>query len=139
MPRRAARETARQPLSGENGVLRPHNRQQEDVTFGIGSRSTLAEKGREPAAPIGRRGLLPTPPDVEALVERWKAMDPLTPEQRKTLRDRLTLRRHFSDVEVAFRRTPQGIEVVAAGLDEIAEFRRTGTREPREAVVYGVG
>jgi hypothetical protein len=139
MPRRAERETPEQPLSREDGVLRPHNRQQEDVTLGIGSRSTLAETGREPAAPIGRHGLLPTPPDVDALLERWEATDPMTPEQRKRLRDRLTLRRHFADVDAAFRRTPQGIEVVAAGLDGIAEFRRTNTREEREGVVYGVG
>jgi hypothetical protein len=63
----------------------------------------------------------------------------MTPEYRKTLRDRLTLAHYFADVEVAFRRTPQGIEVVAAGLDEIAEFRRTSTPEEREGVVYGVG
>ena len=61
------------------------------------------------------------------------------PEYRKTLRDRLTLAHYFSDVEVAFRRTPQGIEVLAAGLNEIAEFRRTSTREQREGVIYGVG
>jgi hypothetical protein len=39
----------------------------------------------------------------------------------------------------AFRRTPQGIVVLAAGLDEIAAFRRTSTREQRQGVVYGVG
>jgi hypothetical protein len=63
----------------------------------------------------------------------------MTPEYRKTLRDRLTLAHYFSDVEVAFRRTPQGIEVLAAGLDEIAAFRRASTREEREGVIYGVG
>jgi hypothetical protein len=39
----------------------------------------------------------------------------------------------------AFRRTPHGIVVLPAGLDEIAEFRRTSTREQRQGVVYGVG
>ena len=55
------------------------------------------------------------------------------------LRDRLTLAHYFSGVEVAFQRTPQGIEVLAAGLGEIAEFRRSSTREEREGVIYGVG
>jgi hypothetical protein len=99
----------------------------------------LVEKGREPAALFGRRGLLPTPPDVEALVERWEALDPMTPEYRKKLRDRLTLAHYFAGVEAAFRRTPQGIEVLAAGLDEIADFRRTSMPEEREGVAYEVG
>jgi hypothetical protein len=79
------------------------------------------------------------PPDVETEVARQQASHPMSAEYLKTLRDRLTLAHYFSDVEVAFRRTPHGIEVLAAGLDEIAEFRRTSTREQRESVVYGVG
>ena len=122
MSHRAEREAPTQPA--------------EDVTLGIGSRSPLIQSEH---AAAGRRGLLPTPPDVDAEVARQEAARPMTPEHRKTLRDRLTLAHYFADVEVAFRRTPQGIEVVAAGLDEIAEFRRITTREEREGVVYGVG
>jgi hypothetical protein len=36
-------------------------------------------------------------------------------------------------------RRPEGIEVLAAGLDEIAAFRRSSGRDERQAVVYGVG
>jgi hypothetical protein len=76
---------------------------------------------------------------VEAEVASQEAGRPMTPEYRKTLRDRLTLAHYFLDVEIAFRRTPHGVEVLAAGPDEIAEFLRTSTREGREGVVYGVG
>jgi hypothetical protein len=145
MPRRAEGDAPEQPSTGGGGVLRPHHRQEtsaqprEEVTHGIGSRSPLVETGHEPAAAVGRRGLLPAPPEVEAEVARQEAGRPMTPEYRRTLSDRLTLAHYFAVVEVAFRRTPQGVEVLAAGLDEIAEFRRAGTREQREGVVYGVG
>ncbi len=145
MPRGAEREASEQPPIGDGGVRLPGNRQenggqpQEDVTLGIGSRSSVVENEREPAARVTLRGLLPTPLDVEAEVARQEAAHPMTPEYRKTLRDRLTLAHYFSDIEIAFRRTPHGIEVLAAGLDEIAEYRRTSTREDREGVIYGVG
>src|SRR5260370_18734749 len=145
MPRRAEREVAEQSSSREGELPRPRNREEMDgespevVTLGVGSRSPLVEKGHEPAALLRLRGLLPVPPEVEAEVEGQEAKYPMTPEYRKTLRDRLTLEHYFSDVEVAFRRTMDGIEVLAAGPDEIAEFRRTTTREERQGVVYGVG
>lgn len=145
MPQHVEEEAPEQPSTSEVGVLGLGNPQErsgqarEDITLGIGSRSLLVKWGHAPGAPAGRRGLLPAAPDVEEDVARQEAGRPMTPEYRKTLRDRLTLAHYFSDVEVAFRRTPQGIEVLAAGLDEIAEYRRTSTREEREGVIYGVG
>ena len=138
-------ETSDQPSTGEEGVVHLYNREEtgaqtrENVTLGIGSRFSLVELRGEPAALVAYRGLLPAPSDVEAEVIRQDAGRPMTPEYRKKLRDRLTLGHYFSDVEVAFRRTPQGIEVLAAGLSEIAEFRRTTTLEERVGVIYGVG
>jgi hypothetical protein len=76
---------------------------------------------------------------VEAEIAKQETNHPMTPEYRKTLRDRLTLEHYFSDVEVAFRRTPAGIEVLAVGQDEIAEFRAASTPDERQGVVYGVG
>jgi hypothetical protein len=99
----------------------------------------VVEAGREPAPATRARGLLPVPPEVEAEVQRQAAKQAMTPEYRKTLRDRLTLEHYFADAPVAFRRTPAGIEVLAAGLDKIAEFRRATTAEEREGVVYRVG
>jgi hypothetical protein len=123
------------PLNNEDVNEQPHAM----VTLGVGSRSPMVDQSREPARLLGLRGLLPVPPEVEAEVERQEAKHQMTPEYRKTLRDRLCLQHYFSDVQVAFRRTPEGIEVLAAGLDEIAHFRRITPREERHDVVYGVG
>jgi hypothetical protein len=145
MSRRAEREAAEQLSTSEGEVARPLNPEgrneepPEPVTLGIGSRSRLVAEVHDAPTLLRLRGLLPAPPEVEAEVKRQEAKQPMTPEYRKTLRDRLTLDHYFSDIEVAFRRTPEGIEVLAAGLDEIAEFRRTTTREERHGVVYGVG
>jgi hypothetical protein len=79
------------------------------------------------------------PPEVEAEVTRQETNHPMTPEYRKTLRDRLTLEYYFADVEVAFRRTSQGLEVLASGLGEIAEFRKSCKCEDLQGVIYGVG
>lgn len=145
MPDHAESQSA-QPLSPGGGeVLRSptgelmHEPSVEGVTLGIGSRSRLVEEGHGPPPLRRPRGLLPVPAEVEAEVERQQARHAMTPEFSRTLRDRLTLEHYFADTEVAFRRTPHGIEVVAAGLDEIAEFRRTTPPEQRQGVVYGVG
>jgi hypothetical protein len=111
----------------------------ESVTLGVGSRCGFAEEDREPQKHCQLRGLLPVPPEVEAEVRRQEAQHPMAPEYRKILRDRLTLGHYFEDVEIAFRRTPDGVEVLAAGLDEIAAFRRTTQRDERHGVIYGVG
>jgi hypothetical protein len=109
------------------------------VALGLGSRSRLVEQGPAPATLLRPRGLLPVPAEVEAEVRRQEAKHAMTAEYRNTLRDRLALEHYFADVEVAFRRTPHGIEVLAAGLDEIAEFLRTSTPPQRQGVVHGVG
>jgi hypothetical protein len=111
----------------------------EVVNLGIGSRSRLVEGGQRMTSHAPRRGLLPVPPEVEIEVQRQEAAHAMTPEYRKRLRDRLTLEHYFADVVVAFRRTPNGIEILAAGQDAIAEFRQTSTPEERQGVVYGVG
>ena len=108
------------------------------VTLGCGSRSPLVEVGHERRATTQLRGLLPVPAEVEAEILRQEAQHPMAPEYRKTLRDRLTLEHYFSEVEVAFCRTRGGIEILAVGLDEIAEFRATSSHKERLDVVYGV-
>lgn len=120
-------------------ISMPNDRLAETVTLGIGSRTSLAEEMGAPPVHAPPHGLLCVPPEVEAELRRQEAKHVMTPEYRQTVRNRLTLAHFFSGVAVAFRRTPDGIEVVAAGLDEIAEFRRTGTPEKRQGIVYGVG
>jgi hypothetical protein len=145
MSSRAEKEHTEQALTSQGGaqppLLRPGTNEAplDEVTLGLGSRSPRAEEGHEPTTLPQRRGLLPVPAAVEAEITRQEAEHPMTPGYRKALRDRLTLEHYFSDVEVAFRRTQIGIEVLAAGLDQIAEFRRTSRPEERQGVVYGVG
>jgi hypothetical protein len=145
MARRTKRGADQQRSSSKGNKTRPVNGEgptgdlTELVALGVGSRGCLVEEEQEAARHLGVCGPLPVPPEVEAEVKRQEAKHRMTPEYRKTLRDRLTLEHYFSNVEVAFRRTSQGIEVLAAGLAEIAEFRRTSTPEERQGVVYGVG
>jgi hypothetical protein len=145
MPRREQKTASEQASKSEGEDLRPLNGEEMDmaspelVKLGCGSRSTLVEAEHEPKMVLGLRGLLPVPPEVEAEIGKQEAKHPMTPEYRKTLRDRLTLEHYFSNVEVAFRRTDAGIEVLAVGPDEIAKFRATSTWEVRQGVVYGVG
>jgi hypothetical protein len=145
MADRAERQAAEQLSTSEGEILRPLNREHmndqplEEVSLGVSSRFRLVETGQEPTTLVPPKGLLPVPAEVEAEVKQQEAKHAMTPEYCKKLRDRLTRAHYFADALVAFRRTPNGIEVLAAGLDEIAEFRRTSTREQRQGVVYGVG
>ncbi len=145
MPRRAKYKPAEHLSTQEGEVLLPRQGEERAenltgvVTLGVGSRSSVVEEGSKPDSLQPFRGLLPVPPEVEAEVKRQEEQHPMTPEYRKTLCDRLTLEHYFADVPVAFRRTPNGIEVVAAGLDEIDQFRKTTSAAERQGVVYGVG
>jgi hypothetical protein len=111
----------------------------EAVTLGIGSRASLAKGKHKQPSHSQPRGLLAVPGEVEAEIKKQEATHVMNAVYRKTLSDHLTLEHYFPDVEVAFRRTLNGIEVVAVGMEEIAEFRQTTAPEERQGVVYGVG
>ena len=90
-------------------------------------------------------GLIPIPPEVEAIVAREQArllkehgIIP-TPEARQRMVDSLTLQYYFDGIDIAYRRTSQGVEVVAVGLEEVGELIRTTPQEQREGVVFGQG
>jgi hypothetical protein len=90
-------------------------------------------------------GLIPIPPEVETIVAREEArllkehgIIP-TAEARQRLADSLTLQYYFDGIDIAYRRTPRGIEVVAVGLEEVGELIRTTPQEHREGVVFGQG
>jgi hypothetical protein len=90
-------------------------------------------------------GLLPIPPEVEAVVAREEArllkdhgITP-TPEARQRMLDSLTLQYYFDGIDIAYRRTTQGVEVVAVGLDEVGELVRTTPQEQRADLVFGQG
>jgi hypothetical protein len=90
-------------------------------------------------------GLIPIPPEVEAVVAREEqrllkehGITP-TPEARQRMVDSLTLQYYFDGIDIAYRRTPQGVEVVAVGLEEVGELIRTTPQTQREGVVFGQG
>lgn len=71
------------------------------------------------------RGLLPVPPEVEAAVVEEDAgllnehgIVP-TQEDRQRQVNSLTLQYYYEGHDVAYRLTPQGVELLAAGLAEI--------------------
>ena len=145
MPHRAEGEAVGPLPSAPGEVFGPPSGRDRDeapdegVWLGVGSRCRLVESGHEAASPDSPRGLLLVPPEVEAEVASQEASHPMTPAYRQALRDRLTLAYYFADVEVAFRRTPAGIVILATGADDIAAFRRTSTPAERQGAVYGVG
>jgi hypothetical protein len=65
--------------------------------------------------------------------------DETTAEARQRMVDSLTLQYDFDGIDIAYRRTPQGVEVVAVGLEEVGELIRTTSQEQREGVVFGQG
>jgi len=90
-------------------------------------------------------GLIPIPPEVEAVVAREElrllkehGITP-TPEARQRMVDSLTLQYYFDGIDIAYRRTSQGVEVVAVGLEEVGELIRTTPQTQREGVVFGQG
>jgi hypothetical protein len=81
------------------------------------------------------KGLLPVPPEVEALVAREDArllkehgIVP-TAEDHQRQQDSLTLQYYFEGYDVAYRRTPQGVEVLAVGPTEIGELLHRKSQE----------
>jgi hypothetical protein len=90
-------------------------------------------------------GLLAIPPEVEAVVAREEArllkdhgISP-TPEARQRMVDSLTLQYYFDGIDIAYRHTTHGVEVVAVGLDEVGELIRKTPQAQRADLVFGQG
>jgi hypothetical protein len=85
------------------------------------------------------RGLLPVPPEVEEDVAREQArLQPyFTEEYAKRARDEMTLRYYYEGAYVASRRTPQGVEVLAVGWDEVKKFLEETPLEQQQGVRIG--
>jgi hypothetical protein len=74
------------------------------------------------------RGLLPVPPEVEAAVAEDDSsllnrhgIVPSEEDRRRQLNS-LTLQYYYGGHDVAYRLTPQGVELLAAGLSEIRQL-----------------
>jgi hypothetical protein len=86
------------------------------------------------------RGLLPVPPEVAEDVARIEARvlrelgAPMTPEARQRELDYATMNWYFDNSLIAYRRTPQGVEVLAAGSEEVSRFLSEHPPETRPDV-----
>ncbi len=92
------------------------------------------------------RGLLPVPPEVEQVVAREEARITreqgltLSPEARRRLTDSLTLQHYYEDQTIAYRDTPDGVEVLAVGEQEIGDLvRRLGAEDRRHITIGQIG
>lgn len=98
----------------------------------------LALPAHDPMA-VKPRGLLPVPPEVEeAVAEEQARLQPyFTDEYARRTRDYMTFRHWHEGTHVAYRYTPQGIEVLAVGWDEVGKFPKETPPEERQGVFTG--
>jgi hypothetical protein len=89
------------------------------------------------------RGLLPVPPEVAESVARHQAEfirnhgAPYTSEARQRILDNLVLNWYYDGSYVAYRRTPEGVEVLAVGWEEANKYRQEHPLEERRDVIIG--
>lgn len=76
------------------------------------------------------RGLLPVPPEVAETVAREESRlasehgFAVTAETRRRMLNQQTLDHYYRDHWISYRETPQGVEVLAVGVDEIGQLLR---------------
>jgi hypothetical protein len=84
------------------------------------------------------RGLLPVPPEVDEELARAQAAHPLkrfSDDYAKLTRDDWTLRYYYEGEMVACRSTPEGVEVLAVGPEEVRRFYQETAAESRRGVM----
>jgi hypothetical protein len=90
------------------------------------------------------RGLIPVPPEVaEQVVDEevhltQKFGGPFPAELRQRLLDQWTLTYYYDEEFIAYRRTPQGVEVLAVGREEVYKYLEDHPHETRRDVRIGV-
>jgi hypothetical protein len=90
------------------------------------------------------RGLLPVPAWAKETVsseEAQLALDhgiAMAAEAKQRILDDLTLQYYYEGSYVASRRTPDGVEVLAVGWDEVGKFLDEHKRETRQDVRIGM-
>jgi hypothetical protein len=110
---------------------------------GVKSRSNGAARKQEPKVDLDRppaaiRGLMPTPPEVAAMMEEMFRDLPISEGFRRIQTDYLCQKYYFGGNPIAFRDTPKGREILAVGWDEIAELeKKPMSRKERRTVVHG--
>jgi hypothetical protein len=89
------------------------------------------------------RGLLPVPPEVTAIVDEQEARVAkehginILPVARQQMLDNYTLRYYYDNYTLAWRHTPEGVEVLAVGEEEIGALVRSLSQEQRLQVIVG--
>jgi len=83
------------------------------------------------------RGLLPVPPEIAEEIARDQAAHQpyYTDEYAKMTCDDWTLRYYYEGEMVASRSTPEGVEVLAAGPEEVGRFLQETPPENRQGVM----
>jgi hypothetical protein len=85
------------------------------------------------------RGLLSVPPEIEEGIaaEQARIGPYFTDEYAKSSRDDQTLRYYYEGTYVVCRRTPQGVEVLAVGWDEVSKYLDDHQTETQQDVRIG--
>jgi hypothetical protein len=100
----------------------------------------LSAPAFDPATPKPR-GLLPVPPEVTEEVAREEARIAqehgiqIAPEARKRMTDDATLYHYYEGSVVVCRTTPEGVEVLAVGGEDVRRFYQDTPQEARPGVV----
>ena len=83
------------------------------------------------------RGLLPVPPEITDELSRVQAAHQLgfSADYAKSTLDDWTLRYYYEGEEVACRSTPEGVEVLAVGPEEVRQFYEGTPPEKRQGVM----
>ncbi len=90
------------------------------------------------------RGLLTVPPEVAEFVARDEAEcirkhgTGFSPEARQRMLDNDVLNWYYDGSLVAYRRTPQGVEVLAVGSEEVNKFREEHPLDERRDVIIRI-
>jgi hypothetical protein len=98
------------------------------------------EQAARGTPPSEWRGLLPVPSAVsehvaqEALRAQKEHGFALTDEAKQRMLNQGTLDWYYRDQWVSYREVPQGVEVLAIGLEEVGNLARTLTEEQRSTV-----
>jgi hypothetical protein len=80
-------------------------------------------------------GLVQPPQVVLDLVTQEAARLPMNDEARKRITTQFTLQYYYDGWEIAYRRTPEGAEVLAVGYPEITELFKRLTADERQTVL----
>jgi hypothetical protein len=89
------------------------------------------------------RGLLMVPPEVAEQVAEFEDRFvrehgfSIAHEARQRMLDDWTLNYYFDDAYIAYRRTPEGVEILAVGWEEASKYRKEHSPETRRDVRIG--